>query len=112
MPCDTISTTNVEFKMENTNVDLLQAALEGMGYTVNKKGNTLSFRGSGYNYVNGTFRDGKIDVEFNAWQSFDVNAVKRAYSTEVVRAMGKRFGWQLKEKAGTTNKVYEAVKRF
>jgi hypothetical protein len=98
MPCDTVQQSKVEFSIERTDTEILQMALEKLGYRVTKKGKDLTFAGSGYDYVSGTYTNGKINVTFNARQTFDVNKVKRAYSQEVVRQVSKRFGWTLNAK--------------
>ena len=115
MPCDTISTTDVKFSMENTNIAMLKTALETLGYAVQHKGETLSFTGSSpAGYVRGTFTNGQFSAEVrsSSWQTgeFDVNAVKRAYSIEVVKQTAKRFGWALKEQEA--GRVYAAAKVF
>jgi hypothetical protein len=111
MPCDTVQLSKVEFNLEHTNITLLSMALEKLGYNVKLKQNSLTFSGTGYNYVSGIFKDGKLDVEFNSQNTFDVNAVKRAYSHEVIRHASKRMGWNLKKSESDEN-VYTAERRF
>jgi len=107
MPCDTIQRSKVDFKLEVTDLNLLKAGLEKLGYKVNLGTKTLSFHDSSFN-IRGEFRKGKLEVE-TINREFDVNAVKRAYSTEVVKVTARKFGWTLNE---TSENKFEAVRRF
>jgi hypothetical protein len=100
MPCDTIQTTNVSFTLENTNLDLLEKALVGLGFNVTKQSNgRLVFYGRERN-ENGSFKDGKFQVNYSAYRTeFDINQVKRAYSQQVVQNTAQRYGWKLKSTA-------------
>jgi hypothetical protein len=99
MPCDTIqrSTVTLELKAENT--EYLLAALRSLDYNVtNLKGQLYFSNAAG---LTGSFTDGKLNVTGRtaAVQAFDLNAVKRAYSLQVVKAAAKQYGWQLTPQA-------------
>jgi len=95
MPCDTIQTNQVEFNLEHTDINLLKAALESLGFNVRQPSNgRLVFYNSS---SSGSFHDGLLDTQ-SSFGEFDVNAVKRAYSEQIIKATSKRFGWDLKKK--------------
>ena len=108
-PCDTIQLSTVEFDLMHTDIWLLQMALEKLGYTVKKKKDTLTFESDGFDFIAGKFEDGKVEVTFDARKKFDVNSVKRAYSSEVVRYAARKAGWQVKH---TDLRKFEVSKRF
>jgi hypothetical protein len=109
VPCDTISLSKVSFSLSNTDVEILSTALENLGYKVTMKKGVLHFTSQGYDYVEGTFENGQFNVTLDARKKFDIDAIKRAYSREVVRITAKRFGWTLSEES---EGVYEARRRF
>jgi len=95
MPCDTIQTNTVDLSASDHG--LLRLALEALGYDVQShlNGASLLFyrRGS---YV-GVHEAGKLEVV----QGADIDAIKRAYSTQVLKAGAARFGWRLQQKDDT-----------
>lgn len=91
MPCDTIATSTVEFKSENS--DFLKRALEALGYSVSEANGAIHGRKSYFESV--IFENGSLTIRSNS--GIDANAIKRAYSREVVTFASKKFGWQLKE---------------
>lgn len=97
MPCYTQQTSVVQFGAQ-TDRALLQRALEGLGFIVRKTERGLSFQKAGQD---GSFENGALTVN----GTVEVNAFKRAYSAEVVRAAGARFGWQVKQSAPSTFQV-------
>lgn len=102
MPCYSRINTTVEFG-PSTDAALLAAALKGLGYTVTQIGKSLSFAKYEGDVITGTYANGRMTVS----GSVDQNAMKRAYSAEVVKAAAKRFGWQVKQ----TNEVQFQVTR-
>ena len=92
MPCDTISETEVEFGHQ-TDGELLKKALSSLGFQVQT--NTIGFTFVNSNtYEVGRFANGKFSF---TQRSTEVNALKRAYSEQVVKSQVARFGWKLKE---------------
>jgi hypothetical protein len=111
LPCDTIQTSQVNFKMEVTNTDLLKSGLEGLGYRVTVTQRGLSFSKAG---EQGTFENGQFNAtiqrsRYSNSEEFDVNAVKRAYSKEIIKYTSKRFGWAMEEDSETAGKIKKRV---
>lgn len=100
MPCDTRYRVTLELK--NASIDLLRKAVEQAlkeKATLYDDQKTLAWYGGGYN------RDTGILTVRNAKEG---NAIKRAYSEQMVRAQAQRFGWQVKSLG---NNKYEVIKR-
>lgn len=91
MPCNTI--TSVTLVLKNANLDLLKKALEGLGYLVNKVSHGLQFR---KNRGLTTFNYYSFTGEFNAENLESANAIKRAYTSQIVQNQASRFGWKVK----------------
>ena len=91
MPCNTIQRSKIEFLAKSTDIGLLRKCLEAMGLKdIAQVGELLIFRtldGVG-NYNKAT---GKLILP----QSFDVNAIKRAYSEQVVQSQAIKHGWRI-----------------
>ena len=101
MPCDQVRKAQVNLELRADNLEYLKAALEALGYVVSVVKGVVTFYGHG---VNGKFIDGKLRVEAydsQAVENFDVNAVKREYSTQLVKSAAKRFGWNAQQKSAT-----------
>lgn len=100
MPCYTVITSSVEFKIGN--IDLLKKALEKLGIRINKQYASeayLSFYHSG-NYITIDLRKGKITSEMNEKKLSEFsNQIKRAYSSVVVDEVAKRQKWIRKNTA-------------
>lgn len=108
MPCYSRQTSTIEFG-EQTDRAIFQRAVTEMGYTVNvNRDGTIAFWTSDGDISAALDMKGKLQVT-TAEGVFDVNTIKRAYSTEVVKAAAKRFGWQVKSPAA--NK-FEVQRRF
>lgn len=93
MPCDTVTTTTVA--MQKMDMTLLAAGLRAAGHVVREVNNGLSFAHGGYTqrYENGKLIATGVDAqELSAKMAV-------AYSTEIVKAQAKKFGWQMKEVA-------------
>ncbi len=91
MPCNTIQRSKVEFLATSTDIPLLRDALQSLGYTV------TGFR----NQVLG-FRTGNEIASFNKATgqltlpvSCDVNAIKLAYSAQIVQSQAAKHGWKI-----------------
>lgn len=102
MPCDTIQTATVQSELKNINIRLLKKALEAMGFTVNEKDGFLTFYGTyketGQRHV-GTYQNGKFKEQVKGYNTpLEINAVKRAYSAQIVQQTAKSFGWKLTKK--------------
>ena len=89
MPCDSIVTTKTEFLATSTDVALLKAALEAMGYTVSEYRSELSFYKNGRR---GSYQPltGKLTMP----EEWDGNDIKRGYAEQVVSSQLKRQGWK------------------
>jgi hypothetical protein len=104
MPCDEIRTTTVALNRADTT--LLRRALEAEGWSVTETESRILYT----RVVNGcTIRvsyDGS-DLSISAPgdvgldRSAAINAVKRAYSAQVVQAASARFGWRVKQQSPT-----------
>lgn len=90
MPCDTIQTSQVEFLAKSTDASLLEAGLRALGYTVETYGAITRFsrygRTATYEHMTG-----KLTMP----EEWDSNAVKRAYSEQVVNTTAKKNGWKV-----------------
>lgn len=112
MPCNTIQTSTVQAELKNINIRLLKKALEAMGFTVNEKDGYLTFYGTyketGGNHV-GTYQNGKFKEQVRGYsEPLEINAIKRAYSAQIVQQAANSFGWKLTKTGANT---YEAQKR-
>lgn len=97
MPCNTIQRSKVEFLAKSTDVQLLIKGLQSLGLShVEQVGELVVFRtqqGIG-SYHRAT---GKLILP----ESFDGNAIRRAYSEQVVQTQAARHGWRVS--SWTTN---------
>jgi hypothetical protein len=90
VPCNTIQRSKVEFLATSTDIALLTKALGSLGYSVTLQDQMLAFRTqSGL----GSFsrETGKLILP----ESCDGNAIKRAYSVEVVQSQAHKHGWKI-----------------
>jgi hypothetical protein len=98
MPC--FETRETTVALEAADLDALAAALEGQGHHVHsRQGRTLTgvdVTGRPWRYADGT-----LVADQGSALARDVNATKRAYSREVVRASAKRAGWQARFQGDT-----------
>lgn len=91
MPCDTVQTSSIEFKGENT--PLLVQALGSLGsYKATYRGGRLV--SAALDGIRIFFEDGRIIVPRGSEGLID--RIKQAYSRQIVIAAAKRFGFQLK----------------
>lgn len=102
MPCYSRITSEVQFG-EKTDITLLRRALEALEYTVEQ---TTGADGLPRLTINGTLPNGlyatgyfaKGTLEIRSATPVDMNVFKRAYSAEVVKSAGQRFGWTVQQK--------------
>lgn len=91
MPCNTIQRSKVEFLATSTDIPLLTEALRSLGfYAIVSQGDEVAFRtpdGIG-SFARST---GKLILP----ESCAVNAIKRAYSVQVVQSQAIRHGWKI-----------------
>lgn len=92
MPCWTVQETTIEFLEKSTNVDLLKAALEKMGFRVNDTSTHLHFYGNG---LTGTYTKATGKIETRGSSKLDVNEVKREYSEQCVNNQAAEYGWEV-----------------
>lgn len=111
MPCWLKQTTPVDLG-PNTSIELLTTALRGLGFHINDQ-NYSAQRGYKFSadcFTRNDFRrmsvvvtnDNKIEIGYASTDARvlpdKLNAIKRAYSTEVVKSTANRFGWRLQQK--------------
>jgi hypothetical protein len=98
MPCNTM--TRVKLELKKANMDLLKKAVEGIyGRVYVESKDRISWSGGSYDR-----NTGMLTVRSES----EGNGIRRAYSTEIVTAQAKRFGWTMKQ---TGTNQYEVVKR-
>lgn len=103
MPCYSQQTSVVQFGPQ-TDAALLAKALVGLGYTVAVEQQSLVFsRGAERGVYDGT------KLTLSASGQVDMNVFKRAYSAEVVKAAGQRFGWGVKQ---TAPNAFQVTRRY
>jgi hypothetical protein len=91
MPCYETRVTTVA--LEASDLETLAKALESQGHSVTRHQGHLSGRTSdGYSF---SFRNGRFTTDQNSSLAGDINATKRAYSRETIKAQAKRNGWQV-----------------
>jgi hypothetical protein len=90
----------VQFTLQNTDFALLGKALSNLGYAspeTSSQGDLTFYRGREVVKVKGG--DLTLLTLDPRRQNEEVNAIKRAYSTQVVLSQAKKFGWKLKERS-------------
>ena len=105
MPCDQVRTTTLA--LGKVDAGMMKAALQALGFTrIELHAERLSFS-HGTRSCAGRLdlRTGRLTMTGN--QPLAENEVRRAYSTEVVRATARRFGWTLTQTAAGQ---FEAVR--
>lgn len=112
MPCDTTQTMSVQEELKNLDPVLLKAALESMGFKVTVTNGVLRYSGvhkeSGVSYT-GSYQKNKFTAVTQSWNKpLEINAVKRAYSAQIVQKSAMTFGWKLTKTGANT---YTAVKQ-
>ena len=107
MPCNTIQRSKVEFLAKSTDVGLLRRGLEALGFQeIVQVGELLAFRtreGVG-NYDKAT---GKLILP----ESCDGNAVKRAYSEQVIQSQAIKHGWRISWRTNEQGRRQAMVQR-
>ena len=104
MPCDSITTINLDIK--NADMAIMKKILENKGYTItidNEK--VIAFKGQGY-YNRGSFvkETGKITMTGRA----DMTWLKPAYTQEFVQQKVRKFGWKVKQ---VSENKFQVIKR-
>jgi len=103
MPCYTIKKTTVA--VDKMDLLILANGLKSAGFAVTTEGTELIFSRNGRFHG---YRDGQL--ELSGTNAEDLAAeIKRAYSTQIVKQMASKFGWQLSAKPQTNEFV--ATKR-
>jgi hypothetical protein len=103
MPCNTIQRSEVDIKISPENRPYLLAALRTLGFTLNEQedGRVSFFNNTG---VTGTLEGSKINLMARggvSMDSFNLNAIKRAFSGQIVMAASKKFGWTANQTSET-----------
>jgi hypothetical protein len=112
MPCDSVQTTNV--KLEVADLGLLADALRALGYSVDVRETSLSARHAQH----GTLTYDKTAQRLSQTTSYSQTKhsaaeIGVAYSTQVVKKVASKFGWQLEQTKTKANEVvrFTAKKR-
>lgn len=95
MPCYSRIESTVELG-QNTDPLLLAKAMQALGYEVERLGQKPA---DGFAFAKGSLDGEFVGGRLTFWsvRAIDQNEIKRAYSTEVVKATAQRFGWQVKQ---------------
>ena len=98
MPCYQVQTCSVE--LNNADLDLLKKALEKEGYTVIRQNGlkSITFSKGG---VTGSYRNNQLSFNYSSSsQKPDSDAIKRAYSDQVIKAKAAEYaddGWEMEQ---------------
>lgn len=91
MPCDSIQTNQIDFKIVNR--ETLVSVLKAMGFEhIAKNGEALDFYAGGQRYQ---ISRGQLVGYGNVGILAD--KIKQAYSRQTVMQAAKRFGWSVEE---------------
>ncbi len=103
MPCYSIRSTKVAFEKvayRSAHLGLLTAALQEMGYQVQRSGTTLKIwpKNTVANAANTiAYGGGILQIPSPLKDRFTLDAVKQAYARQAVKLHAKRNGWLLRE---------------
>lgn len=107
MPCNTIQRSKVEFLAASTDTGLLTEALRSLGFTnITLQDDMLSFRTQ-----NGLGNFHKATGRLTLPESWDINAIKRAYSAQVVQSQATKHGWKIAWSTNTQGHRQAIVQR-
>lgn len=97
MPCYQVITSAVEFKVEN--ISFLKKALTKLGYQTTEIANKISIRDSNYKIFDINFSNQEItSTDFDETKLGEIsNAIKRAYSAEVIDHIAVKNKWMKKQ---------------
>jgi hypothetical protein len=98
MPCYTVQTVSVAFKVAH--IDLLEKAAKSLGYNYAKIGNVVTLSSPGAVV--------KVDLTRGVAVAQDqqlVNELKRAYSQQAIKLAAKLGGWQVKNLSSTNGQL-------
>lgn len=93
MPCYQVNLMSVEFLAEN--LDLLEKAVRAEGGTFQRYGDSVEIRLHGRSLTY-DIKGQKMITEQYGNVSSEINALKRAYSREVVQKAAKKNHWSLR----------------
>ena len=104
MPCDEIRTTTVA--LNRADATLLRRALEAEGWTVAQAEGRLTItRVMNGCTVRGSYDGSELTISAPGYVGLDraktINAIRRAYSAQVVQAASARFGWRVRQQSPT-----------
>jgi hypothetical protein len=91
MPCWTIQQSKVEFLASSTDMELLAAALQRIGYGVSRVSESELLLTKGGTSGRYDAQTGRLELA----RGGDVNEIKRGYAEEVVNGQARKFGWQI-----------------
>ena len=103
MPCYTVSTASIRLKADS--LDILKVALRSDTVENIKMFSDLSGTIDGKSFSIGL--DGNVNAETSVAGAV-ANAINRAYSREVLKTVGRKFGWTTTAASATS---YVATKR-
>ena len=113
MPCYTIRQTAVSFEKtayKPGHLDLMAAALDELGYQVQRNGATLKIWPKNTTAVASNtiaYGGGVLQVPSTLKRIFTLDKLKEAYSRQAVRLQARRNGWLLREGANANEFVAE-----
>ncbi len=103
MPCYSVRSTKVAFEKvayRPAHLDLMTAALQEMGYQVQRSGTTLKIWPNN-TVANATntiaYGGGMLQIPSTLKGRFTLDAVQQAYTRQAVKLQAKRNGWLLRE---------------
>lgn len=96
MPCDTITTVNVDFA--GAKAEHFNAALRALGLSGEAERFYGTLRVDGYPYqLSGGLQNGKLTIQ-TAYGHEEITAtIKRQYAASMATALVRRAGWQVKQ---------------
>lgn len=91
MPCDSIETTEVDFK--SASPDFVRRALQSLGYEVTENNGALTGDKDWAESV--IFVDGSLEIRTRS--GVDAATITRAYSAEIIKFAAEEYGWQFEQ---------------
>ncbi len=95
MPCDVVQTNTIDWKVAD--LETLEKGLSAAGFEVTRQRDGVAFRKGYGNWIQVNKTSGQAIIR--PGQEALLNEAKRAYSAQVVKQTGAKFGWQVKQVA-------------
>lgn len=110
MPCYERNSVTIDWNVAD--YDMLEEALKEQGLTVRRRGETIEVNGRVKDtgeYVSGYLQKGQGMTLYSGGTEQNLNAMKRAYSRQIVKNAGSRFNWKVEQK---NDRQFNVLKRF